>query len=92
MQILGGDLDKEVFDGREIALEETLNPQFYQTSEIYPVILNEDWKFQISVWDVGDFSDTLVGSTIIDLEQRRWSKRSVLAKLILMQEVDITTE
>lgn len=37
-------------------------------------------------------SDTIIGKTTIDLEQRRWSTPHVLAKLALMQEKDISLE
>lgn len=33
-----------------------------------------------------EFTDTIIGKTEVDLEQRRWSSKHVLAKLILMQE------
>ena len=39
--------------------------------------------------DKGSFElqDTMIGKTIIDLEQRRWSMKYALAKLIFDQEI-----
>ena len=39
-----------------------------------------------------EFTDTIIGKTEVDLEQRRWSMKHVLAKLILMQEKERCTE
>ena len=39
-----------------------------------------------------EFTDTIIGKTEVDLEQRRWSSKHVLAKLILMQEKERCTE
>ena len=54
------------------------------------IILQEDWRFEIEVMDKGSasFMDTSIGKTMIDLELRRWSTLSALAKLTLQQEMD----
>lgn len=54
--------------------------------------MQEDWRFEIEVLDKGNLSDTSIGTTMIDLELRRWSTKSALAKLLLQQEKDITEE
>ena len=56
--------------------------------------MQEDWRFEIEVWDKGTFkyNDSLIGTTMIDLEHRRWSNEYALTKLALEQELEITKE
>ena len=90
-----GEKQRMVYDGRPDAKEETLDPQFYQDHEIAPISLQEDWRFEIEVKDKGNlgaYSDSSIGITMIDLEQRRWSTEYALSKLALEQEIDISNE
>ena len=56
-------------------------------------MLQDDWCFELEVWDWNEiFSHTLIGTTQIDLELRRWSTQYSLTVLALRQQKDIADE
>ena len=47
-----------------------MNPQFYRSYEL-DVTFPEDWRLEILIYDKGGLlGDNLIGSTVIDLEDR----------------------
>ena len=56
---------------RDNELSQDLNPKFHRTYE-FDANFPEDWKLEIQIYDKGSFAytDALIGSTIIDLENR----------------------
>lgn len=60
--------------GREQAFKGELNPKFLQVFEL-DAKLPEDWKLEVSIKDKGlmAYSDGLIGTTVIDLENRLFS-------------------
>lgn len=61
-------------DDRERAFIDELNPQILRMYEL-DLKLPEDWKLQIQIMDksnVSKLTDTLIGQTTIDLENRRY--------------------
>ena len=50
--------------------------------------LQEDWRLEVEIRDQAmlRMNDTVIGTSMIDLEQRRWSNKYALTKLILEQE------
>ena len=58
---------------RDKAIEKDLNPKFYQAFEL-DASLPEDWRLEITIKDKGytRYQDEEIGSTVIDLEQRRY--------------------
>ena len=68
---------------RDKAREAELSPQFHQFWEL-DCQLPEDWKMEISIFDKGavQITDGLIGSTIIDLENRRHSDPLMQGKTI----------
>jgi len=50
-------------------VENTLNPNFFKFYEL-EADLPQDWRLEISIKSKGTSSETLIGSTVIDLENR----------------------
>jgi hypothetical protein len=48
-----------------------LNPKFYRAYE-FDASFPEDWKIEIQIFDKGSltYTDALIGSTTVDLEDR----------------------
>lgn len=68
---------------REYAQENTLNPEIYKVFE-FDVSFPEDWKLTIEVFDAnGYISDSLVGYTVIDLEDRYYGDPNMTLKRTL---------
>ena len=59
---------------RESVINEDLNPEFLKTYEL-DARMPEDWKLEIALWDKTNIEslDQLIGTTVIDLENRRHS-------------------
>lgn len=89
-----GEEERVFYDGSDKVQKETLNPEFYEPQEIYPVRLQDDWQLEVEVMDSGSllFPHRLIGKTMIDIEERRWSLGYVRAKLALEQHVAIAQE
>ena len=47
IKIIGDGEERDVFDGKEKVQQETLNPEFYEPAELYPVRLQDDWKLEV---------------------------------------------
>ena len=56
---------------RDKEVPQDLNPKFYRSYEL-DARFPEDWRLELQIYDKGSFSytDALIGSTIIDLEDR----------------------
>ena len=69
MRIVGAQT-RTFFEGRETAKEETLSPEFNEIREESGIRLQEDWRLEVEVKDKAmfEFTDTIIGKTIIDLE------------------------
>lgn len=46
-----------------------LNPQYFRYYEL-DAVFPDDWKLEVAIHDKGTFSDKVIGSTIINLENR----------------------
>jgi hypothetical protein len=71
-----------------------LNPKFYRSYE-FDASFPEDWKLELQIFDKGAFSytDALIGSTIIDLEDRLHGKfRSKTLEAISIYKDEIQKE
>ena len=64
----GFDVLKQVND-RTNSVDKNLNPNYFRSYELDSSFPN-DWKLEILIKDKGSFSDSLVGGTVIDLEDR----------------------
>lgn len=58
-----------------------MNPKFFRIYEL-DAKFPEDWKLEISIWNraMVSFADSLIGTTIIDLENRLHSNLLYLNK------------
>ena len=76
-----------MINDRENGLDKTLNPQFFRSFEL-DVRFPNDWFLEIEIYDKSliELRDTLIGRTIIDLEQRRYGDSIVIALEILSIE------
>lgn len=85
MMRIVGEEERLFFDGSDKVQKETLNPEFYEPQEIFPVRLQDDWKLEVEINDSGSLQifDRLIGKTMIDIEERRWSMTYVQAKMAL---------
>ena len=56
---------------REETIVQELNPQFFRTYEM-DAQFPDDWKLEISIMDKAtiEYADQLIGTTIIDIENR----------------------
>ena len=65
-----------------------LNPQFFKTWEL-DAQLPEDWKLEVAIWDRGmiEYTDSLIGSTIIDLENRHYGNTLWLQRHAIVTEI-----
>lgn len=66
-------LGKHKISTRERHLKKTIDPEFYESFEI-PCTLPGDSNLEISVMDWDGINDDLIGKTIIDIEDRWFSK------------------
>ena len=59
------------WNDRENAFNKNLSPRFFKIYEL-TVQFPEDWKLEIMIMDkaIVEFADQLIGSTVIDLENR----------------------
>ena len=75
-------------DDRSKAISNDLNPEFFQSYE-FDVNFPEDWQLKIEVcsanhYNLGIFSDEVIGETVIDLEDRYYGNPEY-AELILIR-------
>lgn len=75
-------------DERSKAISNDLNPEFFQSYE-FDVNFPEDWQLKIEVcsanyYNLGIFSDEVIGETLIDLEDRYYGNPEY-AELILIR-------
>lgn len=75
---------------REFNFESELNPKFFVSKEL-DVIFPEDWKLEVSIMDktMFEYTDTLIGSTTIDLENRHFANTLWLDRQAVVKEQDL---
>lgn len=54
---------------RDDAMMGNLNPQYFRYYEL-DAVFPDDWKLEVAIHDKGTFGDKVIGSTIINLENR----------------------
>ena len=79
------------YDDSTQSLDKTLNPQFYRSYEL-DATFPDDWELTIEIFDKNKYianrivGDTLIGRTVIDLEQRRfglkYNQSKEIAKIV----------
>ena len=57
---------------RDRVMKGELNPKFFMWKEL-DCFLPDDWRLEVSIYDQGTFTDSLIGLTVIDLENRMYS-------------------
>lgn len=89
-----GEEERVFYEGSDKVQIETLNPEFYEPQEIFPVRLQDEWRLEVEVLDSGTFPfpNRTIGRTTIDIEERRWSMGYVRAKIALEQHMVILQE
>ena len=55
------------------AINQDLNPKYFRMYEMDPILPN-DWNLEIRIWDKQLMSDALIGSAIIDIEDRLYGQ------------------
>lgn len=67
--------------------ESELNPKFFISKEL-DVIFPEDWKLEVAIWDktMFEYTDSLIGSTTIDLENRHFANQLWLNRQAVVKE------
>ena len=90
LQIVSNQNPREIYNGVSEVKKETLNPEFYHHETCQNLNLQNDWCFEVEVWD--ENTNRSIGKTTIDLEQRRWSNKYSLFMLELRQRKDIAEE
>ena len=75
---------------RDDAVEEELNPQFWRWYEL-DAIFPEDWRLEIAIYDKGvvAYADSMIGATVIDVENRHYANPYILALRALKMEFDM---
>jgi len=65
-----GEEENLFHDGYDKAIEETLDPLFFEQHEVQGLRLQEDWRLEVEVRDQAmlRMNDTVIGLTMIDLE------------------------
>ena len=58
--------------GEDMYKADTLNPEFFQVWDL-DAKFPEDWKLEIAIFDKGAFRSSLIGHTVIDLENRHFA-------------------
>lgn len=75
---------------RDKEISQDLNPRFYRSYEL-DASFPEDWKLEIQLYDKGalSYTDGLIGSTIIDLEDRLFGnfRRKTIDALNIYKEM-----
>jgi len=66
-------LGKKIINRREVYHKHTLDPEFFESFEI-PCTIPGDARLEIEVWDYDGLGDDFMGRTIIDIEDRWFSK------------------
>jgi hypothetical protein len=76
----------KVMNERDNSFKNELNPKFFKSFEM-DVIFPEDWKLEVAIYDktLMEYTDTLIGSTTVDLENRHfanilWLDRQAIVK------------
>jgi hypothetical protein len=64
---------KQKFTTRDRYVKESLEPEFFESFEV-PVEIPGDSHMEVEVWDYDGIGDDLIGRTVIDLEDRWFSK------------------
>ena len=66
-----------------------LNPQFWRVYEL-DAIFPEDWRLEIAIYDKGivSYADSLIGATVIDVENRHYANPFMLNLRALKMEFD----
>jgi len=83
---------KHTVSTRNRHLKETLDPGFFESFEI-PITIPGDGQVLIEVFDCGLIRDDLIGSTLLDIEDRWFSKswRSLLLKPVEVRTLHCPT-
>lgn len=77
---VGQNLSKKITD-KLLVQKNTLNADFFKMYEL-DAELPSDWKLQIRIWDEAGFgTDTLIGATLIDLEDRLFGQPNIKQQL-----------
>jgi hypothetical protein len=74
---------------REKHVPQDLNPKYYRSYE-FDAYLPEDWRLEVQLYDKGkiSYTDGLIGSTVIDIEDRLLGnyKKQTLDALTIYKE------
>ena len=64
-------LTKKLGD-EELVKSDTLNPEYFQIFDL-EAKFPEDWRLEIAIYDKATFGPSLIGRTVIDLENRHYA-------------------
>lgn len=81
----------DIISDRDTAIDNELSPIFFRQYEL-EAQFPRDYRLEVSIYDKGDGidGDTLIGSTVIDLEKRRLGNMQNQAEIVLtMAENDL---
>ena len=74
---------------REDSMDGDLSPEFWRWYEL-DAIFPEDWRLEIAIYDKGvvGYADSLIGSTVIDVENRHYANPYILSLKALKMEFE----
>lgn len=62
------------------AINQDLNPKYFRMYEMDPTLPN-DWNLEIRIWDKQLMGDSLIGSVIIDIEDRLYGQKELKQRI-----------